>query len=112
MQRGAHDPVLPGFDRQRDGARLQHRTQGATQGVLQGLERLTQGVVLVGRIVLGQAAIIGEGHQLATRLGESEVHLLRMHMAPPRQVLEQRKQPIEGLQQVEVSDVGNARLPR
>ncbi|MNM81015.1 hypothetical protein D3C81_930020 [compost metagenome] len=107
----AHHAVLQGFDRQRHRPRLQHRAQGPAQGQFQGLEALVQVVVLVGRAFLGQVALIGEGHQLAAGLGKGDVQAFGVNMALTGQVLEQREPAIEGLQQVEVGDIGHPGLP-
>ncbi|MNZ75285.1 hypothetical protein D3C78_937590 [compost metagenome] len=101
-----------GLDRQRYGAWLQYGAEGAAQGEFQGLEGCVQVVVLISRVLLGQVAFIGEGHQFAAGLGKGDVQPLRVDMALTGQVLEQRKQAVEGLQQVEVGDIGNPRLAR
>ena len=68
--------------------------------------------MLVGRVFLGQVAFIGEGHQFAAGLRQCDVQPLRVNLALAGQVLEQREQAVEGLQQVEVGDIGHPRLPR
>ncbi|MNG16478.1 hypothetical protein D3C87_1582970 [compost metagenome] len=76
------------------------------------MEGLAQVVVLVGRVFLGQMAFVGKSHQLAASLGQCDVKPLRVNLALAGQVLEQREQAVEGLQQVEVGNIRHPRLPR
>ncbi|MNE26993.1 hypothetical protein D3C80_1203830 [compost metagenome] len=96
--------------RQRDGPRLQHGAEQLAQVVFQHLEGTLGVVVLVGRELGRQAALVDAGGQFAARLAAGQIGLDRSHVWVAGHVAEQVQPAVEGLQQVEVGDVGHAGL--
>ncbi|MNE24799.1 hypothetical protein D3C80_1181010 [compost metagenome] len=68
--------------------------------------------MVVGRVFLRQPVLVGEGDEFTTRLAHGQVQLLGVCLSLPGQVVEARPPAVHGLQQVEVTDVGDTRLAR
>ncbi len=110
VHHGHHYAVLVLAQLDGDGARWQHCAQRLAQGQHYRLEAHLLIVVPIGRELRRQAGLVGEGHQLATKLHQGLVQALRMQGAKARQMRKLGLGPVQQLQHHELGHIGHPLL--